>query len=123
MSLTFNVKPGSLQEHQLLEVAKRLNLKPIMESAEVDSIWKRLLAYKADLAADNPCEITPEDEKTLKADIERKLKNGWPKNEIYSYLKWTEYFDDYTHTEEECLRKMTEISNRVEGKTRQNDYL
>lgn len=30
----FDVKPGSLQEHQLLEIAKRLQLKPILEAED-----------------------------------------------------------------------------------------
>jgi hypothetical protein len=29
-------------------------------------------------------------------------------------LKWLEYFDDYTHTEEECLKKLSQLGKAAE---------
>ena len=60
----------------------------LLESAETDGIWKRLMDYKKDIEETKEVlEISPEEEKTIKADIDRKLKSGWTKDEVYKYLR------------------------------------
>lgn len=88
-----------------------------------DKIWEKLLQYKKFLGVEDSirCGIDSYDENMIKEDISIKLSEGWSFNEVVDYLKWTEYFDDYTHSEEMCLAKMKAITNKV--KSRLGSYI
>lgn len=79
---------------------------------DVDDVWQQLLKYKERNKASSkePCELTASDEKQYKRDIGEKLKRGWSSKEIFEVMKWTECFDDYRHSEDECLKKIKELT-------------
>lgn len=81
----------------------------------VDRVWARLLEFKAnhELEDGEGCSINKYDETALKADISAKLGAGWTESEVYGYMKWIEYFDDYYHAEDQCIRWMRSIVENV----------
>ena len=88
----------------------------------VDSVWKKLLDYKEGLLLHgrvekkDQCSIDVSDEKTLKAEISKMLEKGWTEGEVYNHLKWTEYFDDYTHSEDECLKMLKQTAEKADAR-------
>lgn len=83
-----------------------------------DTVYQKLIRYKNALEVDDSerCEIDANDEKNIKSDIESKLTAGWTEAEVYDHLKWSEYFDDYTHDEDTCLAKMSAIQKKVQAR-------
>lgn len=76
---------------------------------EIERVWNRLIEHKENLEIpdEDRCTITPEDERYLREDIDRKLDDGWTEDEVFHHFKWMEYFDDYVHTEHRCLDELS----------------
>ena len=73
-------------------------------------VWMRLMQGKK-----GDCTITPIDRVQLMEDIDAKLDRGWTEQEVYDFLRWSEYFNNLT-PEEECLRRMREAHKRVDAR-------
>lgn len=79
-------------------------------SASVDKVFQRLVDN-----AETLNNYDEGDEKSLRTDIDHKLKKGWTESEIYSHLRWSEYFDTVTD-EDVALRKMKETRDKAEAR-------
>jgi hypothetical protein len=78
----------------------------------VEDVWFRLVRFKEsrEVRPEDRCTITPEDEAYLRKNIAQMLAAGWTAGQVFAHLKWTEYFDEYGHTEDYCLHMLTETS-------------
>ena len=80
-------------------------------SAEmVDDVFGRLVNN-----ARTENNFNSQEEKMLKSDIKRKLKQGWTDSEVVKHMKWLEYFDDVTD-EDKALANLKSTKDAVEAR-------